>query len=98
MRKLKNGIDRKAFEAIYLSFIRPVLEYADVLWDNCTQQEKQELEKIPIEAARISCGIIVLNKKNKNLRKFQLKQPGFLLGQQNWYLFKNYMTKSAGKH
>ena len=25
-------------------------------WDNCTQQEKQELEKIQIEAARISSG------------------------------------------
>ena len=37
----------------------------------------------------MSCGIIVLNKKNKSLRKFKLKQPGFLLGQQNWYLFKN---------
>ena len=26
------------------------------MWDNCTQQEKQELEKIVIEAARISTG------------------------------------------
>ena len=56
MRKLKYDLDRKALEVIYISFIRPVLEYADVLWDNCTQQEKQELEKIQIEAARISTG------------------------------------------
>ena len=40
MRKLKYDLDRKALEVIYISFIRPVLEYADVLWDNCTQQEK----------------------------------------------------------
>ena len=56
MRKLRYDIDRKAFEAIYISFIRPILEYVDVLWDNCTQQEKQELEKIHNEAARISIG------------------------------------------
>ena len=47
MRKLKFKIDRKSIEIIYKSFIRPILEYADVLWDNCTQYEKQELEKNP---------------------------------------------------
>ena len=31
MRKLKYDSDRKALEVIYISFIRPVLEYADVL-------------------------------------------------------------------
>ena len=36
----------KSLETIYISFIRPILEYADVVWDNCSQQEKQELEKI----------------------------------------------------
>ena len=45
MRKLKFKIDRKSIEIIYKSFIRPILEYADVIWDNCTQYEKQELEK-----------------------------------------------------
>ena len=56
MRKLRYDIDRKALEVIYISFIRPILEYLDVLWDNCTQQEKQELEKIQNEAARNSTG------------------------------------------
>ena len=41
---------------IYISFIRPILEYGDVVWSNCNQQEKQELEKIQIEAARIVTG------------------------------------------
>ena len=39
-----------------MTFIRPILEYADVLWDNRTQQEKQDLEKIQLEAARIATG------------------------------------------
>ena len=42
--------------AIYLTFIRPLLEYGDVLWDNCTQYEKDELDKIQNEAARIATG------------------------------------------
>ena len=45
MRKLKFKLDRKSLETIYLTFIRPILEYGDVLWDNCSQYEKNELEK-----------------------------------------------------
>ena len=39
-----------------LSFIRPILEYADCIWDNCNNQEKNEIEKIQIEAGRIVTG------------------------------------------
>ena len=56
MRKLKFKLDRKSLETIYLTFIRPLLEYGDVLWDNCTQYEKDELDKIQNEAARIATG------------------------------------------
>ena len=31
MRKLKFRLDRKALETIYMAFIRPILEYADVV-------------------------------------------------------------------
>ena len=40
----------------YISFIRPILEYADIVWDNCTQYEIDLIEKIQIEAARIVTG------------------------------------------
>ena len=56
MRKLKFKLDRKSLETIYISFIRPLLEYANVVWDNCTQYESDELEKIQNEAARIVTG------------------------------------------
>ena len=46
MRKLKFILDRKSLEIIYTSFIRLILEYADVIWDNCTQYEINALEKI----------------------------------------------------
>ena len=56
MRRLKCCLDRKSLETIYLTFIRPMLEYADVVWDNCTNYENQELDKIQTEAARIVTG------------------------------------------
>ena len=54
MRRLKFKLDRKSLEQIYLVFIRPLLEYGDIIWDNCLQSEKQELEKIQIEVVSIA--------------------------------------------
>ncbi|MCG8113681.1 MAG: reverse transcriptase domain-containing protein [Candidatus Thiodiazotropha taylori] len=68
MRKLKFKLDRKSLETIYISFIRPLLEYGDNIWDNCTQSEKDDLEKIQNEAARIATGATKLVSLN-NLYK-----------------------------
>ena len=46
MRRLKFCLDRKSLETIYLTFIRPIIEYVDVACGNCTNYEKQELDKI----------------------------------------------------
>ena len=56
MRKLKFKLDRKSLEIIYTSFIRPILAYGNAIWDNCTQYEKDDLENIQKEAARIATG------------------------------------------
>ena len=56
MRKLKFRLDRKSLEVICTSFIGPILEYGDVVWDNCSQYEKLEIEKVQVEAARIVTG------------------------------------------
>ena len=57
MRKLKFLLDRHSLvEIIYISVIRPRLEYADVVWNNCTSYEVNALEKIQLEAARIVTG------------------------------------------
>ena len=44
--------------SVYLSYlITPIrTEYADVVWGSCTNYEKQELDKIHTEAARIVTG------------------------------------------
>ena len=41
----KYEIDRKSLEIIYTTFIRPILEYADVIWDYCSDYEKKQKTK-----------------------------------------------------
>jgi hypothetical protein len=56
LRKFKFIPDRKTLEKIYLTFIRPILEYADVVWDNKTLFLIKKLENVQIDAARIVTG------------------------------------------
>ena len=70
MRKLKFQLDRKTLENIYTTFIRPLLEYGDIVWDNCTATEKLELNKIQNEASRIATGataLVSLNELKKEI-------------------------------
>ena len=53
MRKLKFTVRRKTLNQI----LKPILEYASVVWDNCTPNEKDKLEKNQIEAGRIVAGL-----------------------------------------
>ena len=69
MRKLKFQLSRKSLQIIYFSLIRPFLEYADVVWDNCTQYEANELKKIQHEAARIVSGAAKLVSIGKLLKE-----------------------------
>jgi hypothetical protein len=55
-RKFKFILDRKTLETIYITFIRPLLEYADVVWDTKTQILINKLENVQVEAARIVTG------------------------------------------
>jgi hypothetical protein len=36
--------------------MRPILEYASIVWDGCASYEKQSLEQLQYEAARIITG------------------------------------------
>ena len=53
MRMLKYDLDRKSLKKFYTSFIRPTLEYGNIIWDNCTKQQANLLESIQLDAARI---------------------------------------------
>ena len=58
LKSLRYKLDRKTLEIIYLSFIRPLLEYGDVVWDNTPRHEKYytDLEKMQIDAMLTVCG------------------------------------------
>ena len=56
LRALKFKIKRPALEKIYSSFIRPLIEYSDAVWDNATTDSKKQLEAVHNEAARIITG------------------------------------------
>ena len=35
-----------------MAFVRPLLEYSDVVWGNCSLETKTQLDAIHVEAAR----------------------------------------------
>ena len=56
LRKVRMTLDRFSLEKIYMSFIRPILEYADVIWDSQNQSLINKLENVQLDAARIVTG------------------------------------------
>lgn len=56
LRGLKFKLKRFSLEKIYTSFVRPLLEYSDSVWDNLSREDAKLLESVHIEAARIISG------------------------------------------
>ena len=63
LRKLKFILNRNYLSRIYLTFIRPVMEYACELWDGCSQQDSDKLEKLQLEAGRIVTGLPIFSSR-----------------------------------
>ena len=57
MRRLKFTLTRKTLNQIYLSYIAPVLEYASIVWDGCSESCSNSLQKLQNEAARLVTGL-----------------------------------------
>jgi hypothetical protein len=58
MKRLKFKLDRKTLETVYITYVRPSLEYGCVVWDNCDNESKLLLEGVQLAAARIVTGAI----------------------------------------
>lgn len=58
LRKFKFKFPRKTLESLYIHMIRPILEYADVIYDNCGTVLSQKLESIQYDAARTCLGAL----------------------------------------
>ena len=56
MKSLQYRLDRETLEVIYMSFIRPIMEYGSEVWDGCAQADKKLLEDLQLAAARIVTG------------------------------------------
>jgi hypothetical protein len=56
LRKLKFILDRKTLEKIYFTFVRSLIEYADVIWDNMSISLNKKIENVHLEASRIVTG------------------------------------------
>ncbi len=53
IKKYKYTLSRKTLNIGYITFIRPILEYGDVIYDACSIEDTTKLEKVQLEAARI---------------------------------------------
>ena len=56
MKGLKFKLSRHTLEILYKSLVRSNMEYADVVWDGCTLGERDLLENLQYEAARVVTG------------------------------------------
>ena len=65
--KMRMTPDRFSLERIYMSFILPILEYADVIWDS--QNLINKLENVQLDAARIVTGGTKLTGLNRYQRR-----------------------------
>ena len=57
MRRLKFTIRRPALNQIYISYVAPLLEYASIVWDGCSDSCSDSLQKLQNEAARLVTGL-----------------------------------------
>ena len=57
MRKLKFTLNRKSLNQIYLSYVAPLLKYASIVWDGCSDSCANSLQKLQNKAARIVIGL-----------------------------------------
>ena len=51
-------LDRSILTSLYKSLIRPLMEYGDVIWNNCYDCDSTLLDRVQYEAARLVTGAI----------------------------------------
>ena len=49
MQAYQSRLKRTTLETIYMSCIRPVMEYSNVVWENCIQTEQSSLENVQLD-------------------------------------------------
>ena len=65
LRSFKHKFNRKTLEILYKAYILPHLDYADVVWDNCSLAMANDLENAHLDALRTITGSVRGTSHNK---------------------------------
>ena len=52
IKKLKFTLCREKLSKMYITFVRPILEYASVVWDGCAISDLEKLEKVQLTCCK----------------------------------------------
>lgn len=69
LKTLKYKLNRASLNSLYKSHVRPLMEYADVIWDGCSEGEANILETVQYEAARVVTGAMKGTNKRRLLNE-----------------------------
>jgi hypothetical protein len=69
LRKFKFLLRRDTLNTLYVSYIRPTLEYNSAVWNGLTTADEDRLEKIQLEAARIITGLTLYTSRESLYRE-----------------------------
>ena len=56
IQRFKFKLAQKDLERLYISFVLPIIEYGDALWDGATHLDTGKLDYVQIRAMRIITG------------------------------------------
>ena len=58
LKPLKYNLSRYTLEVLFKSLVRSSLEYANEVWDGCSESDNNLLESLQIEGARVVTGAL----------------------------------------
>ena len=62
-------VSKDTLMKLYKSLIRPMMEYADVIWDGCNEDDSELIESVQYEAARMVMGAMRGTSRSRLLHK-----------------------------
>jgi hypothetical protein len=72
LKGLKYKLNRETLNTLYKSLVRPMMEYADVLWDGCMDGESDLIEFVQYESAKVVTGAMKGTSRN-----YLMKETGW---------------------
>ena len=71
LKGIKYKVDKTTLRKVYISLLSPLMEYADVLWDGCTESESDLLGHVQYEAAKIVTGAMKGTSKHRIMQEIE---------------------------